>query len=73
VHRTEAPDQLFGLADDPFETRDVIADHPQRAAAMLARTRSILDDYARRGPQMEVQSQIDPEHRRELEALGYAE
>jgi hypothetical protein len=38
-------DELFNLADDPAETRDVHAAHPE----VVARLRKTLDDARRRG------------------------
>ena len=40
--------QLFNLALDPGETRDVAAEEPERAAAMLERLRTSIDDQRSR-------------------------
>lgn len=45
--------QLFHLGDDPGETTDLAADHPDRVAAMIASFRTILDDgRSSPGPQL---------------------
>ena len=43
--------ELFDLADDPREQRDLAAEHPEQVAAMLRRARALLEDvYADQVP-----------------------
>jgi arylsulfatase A-like enzyme len=70
IHRTEGEDELYDLAADPFETRDLVEREPERAAEMRAR----LLARARRlggatGPDAEA---VDDETVERLRALGYA-
>ncbi|MGQ9733277.1 MAG: hypothetical protein ACUVX8_18630, partial [Candidatus Zipacnadales bacterium] len=36
IYRTEGPTELYHLATDPHETRDLSADHPHRVATLSA-------------------------------------
>jgi arylsulfatase A-like enzyme len=62
--------ELYDLAADPGETRDLRAAEPERAAQLLARLRERLPAGA---PARAREVELDPELRRELRALGYAE
>lgn len=82
-HLTEHQDALYALSSDPHELHNVIAEHPERAAAMkaelmeyVARDRAPFkpDENARKkkhkqSPLTEVQRQL----REELRALGYVD
>jgi arylsulfatase A-like enzyme len=62
--------ELYDLAADPGETRDLGAAEPERAAQLLARLRERLPPGA---PARAREVELDPELRRELRALGYVE
>jgi len=42
VHRPTRSDLLFDLEADPRETKNVLAEHPEQAAALLAEVRARL-------------------------------
>ena len=68
IRASEGPDELYDLAEDPREQRDLRALRPERVARMGA----ILD--ARRAAAPEAPATALPEEvRRGLEALGYAD
>jgi len=65
------PDALYDLAADPLETRDVLARHPELAAELGARARTLA---ARRpAPGRDPDRVADPELLEALEGLGYTE
>jgi len=72
---------LYDLGSDPAQTRNVIAEHPETAAQMIAAFEAFARTQARSlaefvSPHAEAaprapQGKLSPEVRRELEALGY--
>jgi len=72
-----ARDSLYDLEADPFELEDVSTSHPDRVSglrgALERRVRGQLDrgEELRGGRPPETRS-LDPELRRQLEALGYS-
>ena len=58
--------ELYRVADDPEEQRDLHQAQPQRAASMLAATARIS------GPELSTTGPADPEAAARLQALGYA-
>jgi arylsulfatase A-like enzyme len=69
----EAPDEhtyeLYDLALDPGETRNLAAVKPDERIALSA----VLDRWVGRSVAKSTRPQIDPENARKLEALGYVE
>lgn len=65
----EPGDELFDLRSDPGEKRDIIGEHPELAARLVAEGEAIL---ARRTLERESVD-LDPSTREELRALGYLE
>jgi arylsulfatase A-like enzyme len=63
--------QLFDLAADPAETRDLSAVHPDRAAALAALLRRWRAEHRRGQPRPEPRVSAEDEAR--LRALGYLE
>jgi len=64
----EAPEaELYDLAGDPGETRNVAPDHPERVERMAEEVRRITS-RERASDSIE----LDPDARRALESLGYA-
>ena len=71
-----APARLFDLATDPGEQRDVLADRPERAAALTAELDRWRTDCARLVPRFSPSGTgvaPDPDTLRRLRALGYVE
>lgn len=66
------PSRLYNIDDDPNELNDVIAAHPEVAVRLRARVDALLAD-ARTRPGIEVSEEIDPDLRKRLIELGYAE
>ncbi len=66
ARQSGASDELYDLAADPGEARDVAAEHPDTVAAMSARLsrEGVADNAAAEQP-------VDPETARRLRALGY--
>jgi arylsulfatase A-like enzyme len=69
---SETADQLYDLARDPHETRNVIALYPERAARMRAEILRLID-LDRERSHLQVTDEIPPEAREQLRALGYVE
>ena len=66
----EAPrPELYDLADDPGETRDLAARDPQRVAAMTRALRGLAAGLGQAAAQ--PPSSVDPEVQERLQALGY--
>jgi arylsulfatase A-like enzyme len=69
VHRTRGRDELFDLQRDPYETRNLVTEHPERAremkARLLARAKAL-----REGAALEPHP-VDAETAELLEELGY--
>lgn len=62
---------LFDLVADPGESRDLAAEQPELARLLEAQLLEILGRGSTASFEEEVPADIDPELRRELEALGY--
>ncbi|MCG5055754.1 MAG: sulfatase-like hydrolase/transferase [Myxococcales bacterium] len=80
IRSTGSLRELYDLANDPGETKDVSKEHPialrltevhMGEAAANPRKRQRLDDAATRQRFTAGRANIDPEMRRQLEALGY--
>jgi arylsulfatase A-like enzyme len=71
-HLNDAPDQLYDLEADPFETRNVIGEHSAIANAMRGELQRLVRE-GRRRPGLEVSPQVSDERKRDLEALGYTQ
>ena len=73
LHRYEdGPDQLYHLAADPHETRNVILAHPEVAARMQAEIERLVSRHRGRSPLQQV-DHVPEEILDRLRALGYAE
>jgi len=69
IHNTELPDELFHLAEDPLETRNVVETNPDVAEHLLG-------ELLLRVPEtdaVEITGQLSAEHVEELRTLGYVE
>ncbi len=72
LHRSIGSDELYDLAADPYETRNLAGAKPEEAARMQARLRARRAELeAARGGEPSARA-VDAETRAELEALGYA-
>ncbi len=78
--RPDEADQLFHLAEDPYELHDVIADHPERAAALKRRLVQLVSEQRGRGAefaegrdQAAMNEPISAKHADELASLGYVD
>lgn len=72
TYYADADDWLFDLADDPYETRNVITEHPDVAARMKAELLRLVAECKERSP-LALTGEIPEEIRRRIEALGYVE
>jgi len=70
VHRTRGRDELFDLQQDPYEIRNLVAEHPERAREMKARLLARVNAL-REGAVLEPDP-VDAETAELLEELGYA-
>jgi len=68
----DADDMLFHLAEDPYETRNVIEEHPGIADEMKTDLLRLVEENQSRSP-LAVSREIPEDIRRQLEALGYVE
>jgi arylsulfatase A-like enzyme len=66
---------LFELANDPGEQRNVAAEFPAQVKRLRGTLRGLRSEAAKRGGAVEATpaDPLDPDVRRQLEALGYAE
>jgi arylsulfatase A-like enzyme len=69
VHRTRGRDELFDLERDPYETHNLVTQHPERAREMKARLLARVNAL-RAGPTLEPDP-VDAETAELLEKLGY--
>ena len=65
--------ELYDLASDPGEARDLAAAEPARAQAMAEELSVVLARPSAPGPAAAARPQIDDELERRLEALGYVD
>jgi arylsulfatase A-like enzyme len=70
VHRTHGRDELFDLQEDPYETRNLVAEQPERAREMKERLLARVNAL-REAATLEPEP-VDAETAELLEALGYA-
>lgn len=64
--------QLFDNREDPWDQRDIAAQHPQRVSAMKKELRSLLVQNKRiSAARKEEEVEISPEDEARLRALGY--
>jgi hypothetical protein len=70
VHRTRGRDELFDLRGDPYETRDLVTERPERAREMKVRLLARLLAL-REGPTPEPDP-VDAQTAERLEELGHA-
>ncbi|MBW2282230.1 MAG: sulfatase [Deltaproteobacteria bacterium] len=73
VYHSEQADSLFDLGADPVEVNDVLADHPEVAAAMRQEILRLVEQYGEEGAALGVEPTVSPEMREALETLGYVE
>ena len=73
-------DKLFNLSNDPFELKDLLAENPDKAAAMKTRLQTMIAEQKGRGRALEAGKivEVTDENRKALEdrsknlkALGY--
>jgi hypothetical protein len=73
----DAPDELFNVIDDPGETRNLLARHPDKTARLADALGSFVKDAeARRPANWEAARRLsldDKEISERLRALGYIE
>ncbi len=62
--------ELFDLATDPGELKDLVADRPADAEAMKAKLETFIGEHAS-GAAAKAAHEVDDEMRAQLEALGY--
>ncbi len=65
--------ELYDLAHDPGETRDLSATEPARATELVAFARTWLDECRSRSAPARPPAEIDDAVRRRLQALGYVD
>jgi arylsulfatase A-like enzyme len=70
IWASDGRDELYDLAADPHEARNVIAEHPERAAEMRGDLERWLGSFKHAAP-AEQSLEIDDEMRKRLEDLGY--
>jgi arylsulfatase A-like enzyme len=72
LHHTTGPDELYDLASDPHETRNLLAEGPSDdATRLLGALKSRLEALPSRAGASEA-ADLDEKSRAELRALGYA-
>jgi uncharacterized sulfatase len=73
----DQPDELFNVIDDPQETRNLITEHPNKAAQLQAALSSFVEEAKTRRPanweEARKLSLDDEEIAKRLRALGYIE
>lgn len=68
----EGEDELYDLEVDPWELDNVIGQYPEIAARMSSQLeKSVREAYS--NGKKDAPAQVDPELRRQLEALGYVD
>jgi arylsulfatase A-like enzyme/Flp pilus assembly protein TadD len=63
--------ELYYLVDDPHESRDLIALHPERAVAMRERIRALLAEAPGVVQTAQARREVTPRESQRLAALGY--
>lgn len=63
--------ELYDLAEDPGETRNLASSEGSRIKSMIKRHRAFMREVPALTTEREVELPLDPESRRALEALGY--
>ena len=71
-HSPTEPDSLYDLRTDPYETRNVIDQHPEVANQLRAKIADRIREHYRE-PSPGEATEIDEETRKQLRALGYIE
>jgi arylsulfatase A-like enzyme/Tfp pilus assembly protein PilF len=66
-----APPELYDLATDPRELRNLAPSQPERVAEMRARLRELLTDVPRVVSAPQARRSASPQDLRRLESLGY--
>jgi len=69
IHRTIGEDELFDVASDPYETRNLATEQPQQLARMRSALDAKLAELEPRAPA--AAAAVSAETRRRLDALGY--
>jgi arylsulfatase A-like enzyme len=72
-HLTEGPDQLYDLAADPWELRNVIARHPEVAEELREKLMGQLQAYLEQASALAVDKEIPPHVLEQLRSLGYVD
>lgn len=73
VHLDQRRHELYNLADDPLETNDLAAAHPERVKALRARLDAHLESSEILARSVQVREvEVSEAQRRRLAALGYA-
>jgi hypothetical protein len=72
-HLTEGPDQLYDLAADPWELRNVIARHPDIAGERREKLLGQLQAYMEQASALAVDKEIPPHVLEQLRSLGYVD
>jgi len=68
---TEAEDELYNMATDRNETRNVIDAHPEEASRMRQRIVEIIENSERHAPGLDRKDGIDPAREEQIRKLGY--
>lgn len=69
IRGEDTPDELYDLAADPRELRNLAAERPEVAKEL----RALLDEHAARTPATTPQSGLSDEQKEALRALGYGD
>ncbi len=71
IAKTEGEHEVYDLASDPFEHRNLFADPPAEKERMLRELVRMYREMVRQGEERLGSAEINPEFIEELKALGY--